>query len=327
MKQKVTKKNILIICGIILAIIFVGSLFAGKYPLTLADIVEGQNQAVRVFLTLRLPRTIVAVAGGFTLAIAGMVYQLVFKNPLASPDIIGVSSGASAGAAFAILFLAGSPLVLTASAFIGSLVAVIIALAIASIAADRGNGTIVLSGLAVHSVAQTVLMTLKLTADPEKELASIEYWIMGSLNGVTLKDIPFTLIVTAICISILFLLYRHVLLLSVEEEEAALLGVPVHKMRIIVLMTATLAVAAVVSIMGIVSFVGLLAPHIARLLVKDSRVATLWLSGILGSIILCISDILARTIAPSELPVSIFTSLIGAPFLVYLLLKKENING
>ena len=305
------------------------SLLAGKYPLSLEKILAGDAMQLQVLLTLRIPRTLMAVLGGFALGAAGFVFQTVFRNPLAAPDMIGVSSGASAGAAFAILFLPASAAVVTLSAFAGGLLAVGIALGLASAAGGyggrrtpaAGSGSIVLAGIAVHSLAQTVLMVLKLTADPERQLASIEYWIMGSLNAITLSRIPFYCAVCVIGLIGLFLLHRQIILLSVDEAEARMLGVPVGQMRLLVLLLATLVVASVISVTGVISFIGLLAPHIARLLTRDNRLHTLTLSGLLGGILLTVSDILARTAAASELPVSIFTSLLGAPFLLYLIMS------
>ena len=164
-------------------------------------------------------------------------------------------------------------------------------------------------------------MCLKLTADPERELASIEYWIMGSLSGISGYSITGNLILCLICLLFLFLLHRHVIMLSTEEGEARMLGVSVISLRLIVLLTATLCVASIISLTGLISFIGLLAPHIARLLTKENRIQTMLLSGFMGGILLCSSDILARSITATELPVSIFTSLLGAPFLIYLILR------
>ena len=326
MKRSSKIKNIIFLMTLVLLVEFILSLIVGKYPLSFEGLMAGEEQAMRVFMTLRLPRTCMAVLAGFGLGVAGMVYQTVFRNPLASPDIIGVSSGASAGAAFAILFLTGSAFAVMGSAFLGSMIAVALVLALTSIAPEKGNASIVLAGIAIHSLAQTILMVLKLSADPEKELASIEYWIMGSLNGITLDKLPVPFVLSVLCMIGLFLLHRQVLLLSVEESEAALLGVPVEKMRLCILLLATLVVAATVSVTGIISFVGLLAPHCARLLTKDNRIHSMWLSGLLGGSILCMADILARSVVASELPVSVFTSLLGAPFLIWLLLRRRDEN-
>ena len=298
----------------------VAGLFVGKYPLNLQQLLAGEELQWRVFVTLRWSRTLVGVVGGFALGVAGFVYQTVFRNPLASPDIIGVSSGASAGAAAGILFLSGAASV-TLSAFGGAVLAVILALALSGLDRSGKNSTIVQSGIAVHSLAQTVLMCLKLTADPERELASIEYWIMGSLSGISLHTIGGNLTLCVICMAVLFLLHRQVILLSAEEGEARMLGVPVARLRLIILLLATLVVSAVVSLTGLISFVGLLAPHGARMLTRNNRAGTMALSGFLGGILLCGADILARSVAATELPVSIFTSLLGVPFLVFLIVR------
>lgn len=306
--------------AILLMVLAVAGLFVGKYPLSMQQLLAGDAMQWRVFLTLRCSRTLVGVIGGFALGVSGFVYQTVFGNPLASPDIIGVSSGASAGAAAGILFLSGAAAV-TASAFAGALLAVVLALTLSSLNRSGKSSTIVLAGIAVHSLAQTVLMCLKLTADPERELASIEYWMMGSLNGVSIHSISGNLILCVLCMGVLFLLHRQIILLSAEEGEARMLGVRVVQLRLLVLMVATLSVSSVVSLTGLISFVGLLAPHGARLLTGQNRMGTMLLGGLLGGILLCGADILARSVASTELPVSIFTSVLGAPFLIFLIVQ------
>lgn len=315
------KTALLCAAGLLLAALAAGSLFIGKYPLSLEKLLAGDPMQLRVFWTLRFSRTVTGVLGGFCLGAAGFVYQTVFRNPLASPDVIGVSSGASAGAAAGILFCSGAAAV-TLTAFAGALGAAAVVLGLASLDRTGKNSAIVLAGVAVHALAQTLLMCLKLTADPERQLASIEYWIMGSLNGVSLHGIAVNLPLCAACMPVLFLLHRQILLLSVEEGESRMLGVHVGRLRLIVVLTATLAVSATVSLTGLISFIGLLAPHGARLLIGRNGRSTMWLSGLLGGALLCGADILARSAASAELPVSIFTSLLGAPFLIYLVVKE-----
>ena len=303
------------------------SLFVGKYPLSPGLLLSGDDMQWRVFLTLRLPRVLVGLVGGFALGVCGFVFQTVFSNPLASPDIVGVSSGASTGAAAGILFFSGvsaGAAAVTASAFVGALFAAVTAIVLSTLDKSAKNSTIVLAGIAVHALSQTALMALKLTADPERELASIEYWMMGSLNGITLSECGGNLVLTVLCTAVLFFLHRQIILLSAEEGEARMLGVSVGKMRLTVLITATLTVAAVISGTGLISFIGLLAPHIARLLTGENRISTMLLGGITGGILLLGADILARTAWAAELPVSIFTSLLGAPFLIRLVLGKRN---
>ena len=306
----------------LLVTLAVTGLFIGKYPLSIEKLLAGDEMQWRVFRMLRLSRTVVGVIGGFALGAAGFVYQTIFRNPLASPDIIGVSSGASAGAAAGILFLSG-PILVTAASFAGALIAVVLALALSLLDRSGKNGSIVLAGIAVHSLAQTALMCLKLTADPERELASIEYWIMGSLNGVSGYSIGANLTLCGICLAALFLLHRQVVLLSAEEGEARMLGVNVGVMRLAVLLIATLTVSCVISLTGLISFIGLLAPHAARMLTRNNRIGTMLLSGLIGGSLLCGADILARSVASSELPVSIFTSLLGAPFLIFLIARRR----
>lgn len=314
-----------IIMGIFLILMALLGLFAGKYPLTLSGLLSGDEQQWNVFLTLRFTRVLIGVIGGFALGVTGFVYQTVFRNPLASPDIIGVSSGASAGAAAGILFLSGT-LAVTASSFVGALMAVVVSLLISSLDRYGKNETIIMAGIAVHALAQTVLMLLKLTADPEKELASIEYWIMGSLNGISIYSIKPNVILCVICLLVLFLLHRQIILLSARADEARMLGVLAGRIRLVVLLVATLALASVISLTGLISFVGVLAPHGARLLTGNNKIPTMLLSGFIGGIILCAADILARCVSTSELPVSIFTSLIGAPFLISLIVKRRRLS-
>lgn len=326
MNKPIIKNNkvviIILICfGILL---FLLSLTVGKFDLSLSELINSNEQHKSVFLTLRLPRTVAAVVAGAVLSVAGYAYQTVFKNPLASPDIIGVASGASSGAAFAILFLSASAIATTAGAFAGGILAVAASLLICSAIKSKSTSTIVLAGVAVNAFFQMILMLLKLSADPEDQLASIEYWIMGSLNAVTLKSLAPMAVIGIACVLLLFALHRQILLLSYNSEEAELLGVNVPKMRRIVLIVSTLAVASVISATGLISFVGLIAPHIARMILKTNKKSTMFCAALVGVITMLLADIFARSAAESELPLSIFTSLVGAPFLVYLLVRKNN---
>jgi len=308
---------------LILLAVLVWSVITGQYPLTLKSLLSGDTMSIMVFKRLRLPRALMGVIGGFGLSISGYIYQLIFKNPLASPDIVGVSSGASAGAALAIVAVSASVPVISISAFIGAVTALIITLLTAYLVPGRNSYTIVLAGIAIHSVAQTILMFLKLAADPEKQLASIEYWIMGSLNGISRDSLAIPFLTTLAGFIIMAMLYRQVLILSTSEEEAVSLGVNVAILRFIILMLATLIVSSIICVTGLISFIGLIAPHIARLLTKRNDIFTYITSGFTGAILLTLADILARSVSSSELPVSIFTSLLGAPLLIILLIRAN----
>lgn len=308
---------------LLLIVVLVWSVITGQYPLTLKSLLSGDTMSIMVFKRLRLPRALMGVIGGFGLSISGYIYQLIFKNPLASPDIVGVSSGASAGAALAIVAVSASVPFISISAFIGAVTALIITLLTAYLVPGRNSYTIVLAGIAIHSVAQTILMFLKLAADPEKQLASIEYWIMGSLNGISRDSLAIPFLTTLTGFIVIALLYRQVLILSTSEEEAVSLGVNVAILRFIILMLATLIVSSIICVTGLISFIGLIAPHIARLLTKRNDIFTYITSGFTGAILLTLADILARSVSSSELPVSIFTSLLGAPLLIILLIRAN----
>ena len=302
---------------------FAASLAVGRYPIDWIQLAaDGMDR--KVFFTLRLPRTCMAVLAGFALGVAGSVYQAVFQNPLAAPDIIGVSSGASVGAAGAILLFGGGVVLTALMAFAGGMAAVLTVLALAGFARRQGITGIVLAGIAVNALTQALLMLLKLTADPEKQLAAIEFWTMGSFADVTLTKLLGILPLTAAGLTGLFVLHRQILLLGLGEDEARMLGVSVRSMRRAVLLLATLVTGAVVSVTGLISFIGLLAPHIARLLTRSSRFASTILAGLTGSVLLLCADILARSVSSSEVPVSIITSLLGAPFLFWLMCRKED---
>ena len=311
---------------LLLLAVLVWSVITGQYPLTLKSLLSGDTMSIMVFKRLRLPRALMGVIGGFGLSISGYIYQLIFKNPLASPDIVGVSSGASAGAALAIVAVSASVPVISISAFIGAVTALIITLLTAYLVPGRNSYTIVLAGIAIHSVAQTILMFLKLAADPEKQLASIEYWIMGSLNGISRDSLAIPFLTTLTGFIIMALLYRQILILSTSEEEAVSLGVHVTSLRFIILMLATLVVSSIICVTGLISF-GLIAPHIARLLTKRNDIFTYITSGFTGAILLTLADILARSVSTSELPVSIFTSILGAPLLIILLIRANKKEG
>ena len=312
---------------LLLLAVLVWSVITGQYPLTLKSLLSGDTMSIMVFKRLRLPRALMGVIGGFGLSISGYIYQLIFKNPLASPDIVGVSSGASAGAALAIVAVSASVPVISISAFIGAVTALIITLLTAYLVPGRNSYTIVLAGIAIHSVAQTILMFLKLAADPEKQLASIEYWIMGSLNGISRDSLAIPFLTTLAGFIIMAMLYRQVLILSTSEDEAVSLGVNVTSLRFIILMLATLVVSSIICVTGLISFIGLIAPHIARLLTKRNDIFTYITSGFTGAILLTLADILARSVSSSELPVSIFTSLLGAPLLIILLIRANKKEG
>ena len=319
----------LLTTGVAIIVATLISLCIGKYPLSVSKIFaillnrEHSAMDAKVLMNLRLPRTVMAILAGFGLGIAGNVYQTIFKNPLASPDIIGISSGANLGAAVAIV-LAGSSIIGVASgAFVGGLLAVILVILLVKATNSNSTATYVLGGIIISSVTKALIMLLKYYADSESQLATIEYWTMGSLASVTgekvLMILPFWLVGTIG----LVLLYRQVMLLALNEDECRSLGVRIRPIRLSVLLFSTLLVASVICITGLISFLGLIAPHIASMMVKKRDRSTMILSGFVGAVVMLVSDICARSMTAAEVPISILTTIIGVPFLVYFMCKRK----
>ena len=318
-------RRIFTLTAALLAVLTAVSLLAGKYPISpsglLALLTGGAvpEMTARVFCTLRLPRTLMALLGGAGLGLAGGVYQTVFRNPLASPDVIGVSSGVNLGAAAAIVLAGGGTAATALGGFLGGLLAVSAVLALARAAGERRTVTYVLAGVVISSLSQTGIMLLKYFADSESRLAAIEYWAMGSLSAVTARRLLPVLPFWLAGFAGLLLLRRQIGLLSLNEDECRALGVPLGAVRRTVLALSTLLVASVICVTGLISFAGLIAPHIARLLLRRQNTAALILGAMVGGAVLLAADILARVLYAAELPVSILTTLIGVPVLAALL--------
>ncbi len=325
-----TLKLIFIAALILMGAAFLASVCVGKYPIALSDIANmltGQNlvsdMTRRVFFTLRLPRTIMALLAGFGLGLAGSVYQTIFNNPLAAPDVIGVASGANLGAAAAIMLVGSATAAVAGGAFLGGIVAVLLVILLVRATGANSTATYVLAGIILSAVAQAVIMILKFFADAENELAAMVFWSMGSFGGVTDAKLMSVFPIYLVGIIGLILLRRQVFLLSLNEDEAKMLGVRVRRMRVAILGFSTLTVASVISVTGLISFVGLIAPHIARLSTRRSTFAVSVLAGLIGSVILLISDSLARILTTAELPISILTTFIGVPFLILFMFKRR----
>lgn len=317
----------LLIASILLGAVFIISIGVGRFSISVNEIInlflgrEVDPTVRMVFFSLRLPRTIMVVIAGIGLSVAGNVYQTIFKNPLATPDIIGVSSGANLGAAVAIVFLGGGIYTIAVNAFIGGIAAVLVAMGLTRLSKDKGVSTFVLAGIVIGSLTQGLIMLLKFFADPDRQLAAIEFWAMGSFAGVTKEKLLAILPFYLFGILIIILLRWQINILSLSDDEGKSLGVPVGIMRFIVIIGATLVVASIVSITGLISFIGLIAPHIGRMINKKNDFSTTILSGLIGAIILLIADSLARSLAGSEIPISILTTFIGAPYLAYLMTR------
>ena len=272
-----------------------------------------------VVWSIRLPRVAAGLLVGAVLAAAGATYQGMFRNPLVSPDILGVSAGAGLGAVAAIYL--GLPVVaVQALAFAGGLLAVGAVLAVAGLVRSHDPVLVlVLAGVAVGALLGAGISLVKILADPMAQLPTITFWLLGGLNAITAADLLATAPALLAGLVPMALLRWRINLLGLPDEEALALGVAVGRLRLVLVAAATLATAAAVSLAGIIGWVGLVVPHVARLLVGPEFSRLLPASLLLGGGFLVAADTLARTVAPIEVPLGILTALVGAPFFLFLL--------
>lgn len=308
---------------------FALSICVGKYPISLSAIGklliggEVSEMTRNVFFTLRLPRTVMALLAGLGLGMAGSVYQTIFKNPLASPDIIGVANGANLGAALAIVLFGYNAPLMAASAFLSGMLVMLLLILLVRSTGSPNTTTYILAGIILKAVSEACIMLLKFFADPERELAAIEFWSMGSFGNITASKLAVVLPVFLIGFLGLILMRRQVALLGLEEEESRMLGVRVGLIRMVVLSLSTLMVTSVICMTGLISFVGLIAPHIAKLVLKRTSFASCAFASLAGAFILLAADCLARTMYSAEIPISILTTLIGVPCLIYFMRSRR----
>jgi len=289
----------------------------------LAPTVHGRAQVV---MELRLPRIVGAVLVGAALSVSGAAYQVMFRNPMVSPTILGVSAGAAFGAAIAIL-LSLPILVVHLTTFGGGLLAVAITYVVGVKFCRGGNTTlaIILSGIIVSTLFTSLLSMIKYVADPYDKLPVIVYWLMGSLASITRDNLILPLLLMAAAFLPLYFLRWKINLLSFGDGEAKSLGIPVERLRLTVIICATLMTAAAVSISGIIGLVGFVVPHLVRFIVGPDFRFLLPGSALMGGLFLLASDNLARTLWTMEIPLGILTSLFGVPFFLYLLIKYHHI--
>jgi iron complex transport system permease protein len=284
---------------------------------------NGERAIDTVLFNIRLPRVAAAGLVGAALAAAGAAYQNLFRNPLVSPDILGVSTGAGLGAVIGILL--GLPvLLIQVLGFAGGLLTVMIVAALAR--SLRGGGDIlvlVLAGIVVGALAGAAISLVKVLADPYDQLPAITFWLLGSLAGVKANDVAATAPVVLLGLGLLVLLRWRIGVLSLGDDEARALGVEVGRIRLIVIAAATLITASVVAISGVIGWVGLMVPHMARLLVGPRFDRLLPATILLGAVFIISVDTLARSAARIEIPLGVLTAVIGGPAFVWLLARNR----
>ena len=320
-----------LLSGTLLLALTVLALATGKYPVSLADVADvlghrllglparAPSAVDTVVVQVRLPRIVAALVVGAALSASGATYQGLFRNPLVSPDILGVSAGAGLGAVLGIYL--GLPVAaIQGLAFLGGLGAVAIVYGV-GLAVRRHDPvlTLVLAGVAVGAVLGAGISLLKVLADPYNQLPAITFWLLGSLSSVTLGDVGAALPMMGLGLAPLVLLRWRMNLMSLGDEEARALGVETRILRPVLVAGATLITASAVSMTGVIGWIGLIVPHVARLLVGPDYRRLLPASLALGAGYLLVVDLIARTAGTVEVPLGILTALVGAPFFLWLL--------
>jgi iron complex transport system permease protein len=271
---------------------------------------------------LRAPRMVLGLLAGSMLAVAGATYQGVFRNPLADPYLLGVAAGAGLGATFAIVDVGhglNTPTWTPLLAFVGAMVAVTVTWIIGGRSMRTGVGTLILAGVAVASLL-TSAQTFLQQQSSAGSITRVYIWLLGSLASAGWGSVTLVLPYVLVCIGVCVAAARALDVMSVGEDESRSLGVPVRRIRFIVIAASSLGTAAIVSAVGLIGFVGIIVPHIVRLLVGTSYRRILPISVLFGAAFLVFADTIARTvIAPSELPLGVVTALVGAPVFVLIL--------
>ncbi|RPI74699.1 MAG: iron ABC transporter permease [Desulfobacteraceae bacterium] len=333
------KKNIRILLGLLLAAALFLSLCVGRYSIGPKEVLMlfldrlglpgylpvPPSEMQMVFWNIRLPRILLGLVIGGGISIAGVVFQALFRNPLAAPDILGVTAGASFGAALAIMVLTQWTLGIQSSAFAFGIMAVFCAYVLASRSRDRSAAVLVISGIVISAIFQSGLSILMYIADPYDQLSKIIFWIMGSFHTASWSKVEITVPIVLIGSVTLGLFGWRLNIMTQNEEEAISLGIHVSRWRLFYITISTLIVASSVAAVGTISWVGLIIPHIARYLVGPEHKRLLPVAGLLGGIFVLLMDTAARTVLASEIPISIITSIIGAPFLGYLILNRKGV--
>ena len=328
MKAKgITINLILFLTLLVLAI---ACLCVGKYSVSLSDcfriLTSGHGHAAmdeKIVLGLRLPRVLATIVVGSSLDLSGAVYQGIFRNPLVSPEFLGVSSGACIGAAVGILASFGGTWI-QLCAFAGGLAAVALTLMIPKAVRSTSNIMLVLSGIIVSGAMSSILGFIKYIADPETQLAAITYWQLGSFADAKMKDVLYVLPLSVIAAVMLIGMSFWIDIMSLGEKEAAALGANVPLLRGICIVCATILTSGAVCISGTIGWIGLVIPHFGRMLVGSGNRRLLPAACLLGAIFMLLVDTVTRIIGPAEMPVSILTGIIGAPFYAWLLYKQKD---
>jgi len=332
MLSKNNYRALLFSIGAILLFLVIAALCMGRYSMNPVDVLRAvqaritgvsTNEAMEVILfRIRLPRVIASLLIGAALSLSGAVYQSTFRNPLISPDLLGVSSGASMGAVVAI-FVGVSFRTIPVFAFAGGILAVLLATSLPKILRNSSNMMLVLSGIIISGFMNAVIGVIMMLSREQDQLSAIVFWQMGSLTRVNYTQLTLVSPVVLACIAVVFMISWRLNILSFGEQEAQTVGVNVKRLRWIAIVCATLLTASTVSISGTIGWIGLVIPHFGRLICGSDNTKLLPISALLGGAFLLVIDTIARVATTFEIPLSILSGLIGAPFYAWLLYRQK----
>lgn len=307
------------------------ALCLGQYTIALQDVIKVLTlqkvdlvNAETVIFNIRIPRILVSLIVGSGLATAGASFQALFSNPLATPDTLGCANGASFGAALGIL-LGLNALEIQISALIFGILAVVLVFVFTRYRHVNQIMMIILAGMVVSSLFSALVSLIKYVADPNDVLPVITFWLMGSFSNSTIRSLYTGVPMIVLGMVVLYLMRYRMNALSLKEEEAASLGINVRQNRMIVIVASSLITASVVSMCGVVGWVGLLIPHISRMLFGNNHTKVIPGCIVFGALFMLIIDTIARCMYQAEIPVSILTAIIGAPVFLLLLRKTGGI--
>ena len=327
------RRNVLVLLVSLYIIAVLISFSSGRYPIGPGELLRillskvfpiektWSARAESVVFILRLPRIGVSSLIGAGLALSGLIYQIIFRNPMVSPDVLGTSAGAGFGAAIALL-LGLTGMMVSASAFLMGLVAVFIVWKIGMRIPGNQVLGLILGGIMISSIFQSATSFVKLVADPENELPAITYFLMGSLAGTGMDELKLIIIPMIVAAVPMLLLSWHLNIMALPEEEALSLGVNTRIIRAVAVASSSLMTASAVAVSGMIGWVGLVIPHITRMTTTSDARTAVPASMILGATFLTLVDTVARSIATTEVPIGILTSFVGAPFFLYLIIRE-----
>lgn len=331
-KPKKTKPLFYVLGIVGLLVSFVLALIVGRYQISLRDFAnivcgnDGYAIQQSVILNLRLPRTIIALLTGTALSLSGLLYQETFQNKLVSPDLLGVSTGSGVGASIAIILGLSSALIST-FAFVFGIATVILTLVLSRVFQNKSSMTLVLAGIIVGGLMSAILSFVKYFAEEQTALVSITFWLMGSFENSTMNDVWIMLPIVSICSIIVFVLRWRINLVALGEEEATSKGINYKAYRLLIIAISTLLTASSVAFSGTISWIGLVIPHIVRLITGRNTKQSIPLTIIFGGTFMILADVISRSFTSAEIPLSAVTGLFGTVIFVIILMAKRRENA